>query len=98
MTSEVVETVPPFREGFLCGKSRISNNILTKFEHASIIGIRAARIQRGDVVSSEIVGDLSDPYAIAEEELRQQKTPLFIIRTLPTGEREIWSVRELKQI
>lgn len=60
---------------------------LTKFERARIIGTRATQIANGANSTLNDMKGLRDPIKIAEEELRQGKMPIVIIRTLPNGEK-----------
>lgn len=60
---------------------------LTKFERARIIGTRATQIANGATSTLSDVKGMRDPIKIAEEELRQGKMPIVIIRTLPNGEK-----------
>lgn len=60
---------------------------LTKFERARIIGTRATQIANGANSTLSDMKGLRDPIKIAEEELRQGKMPIVIIRTLPNGEK-----------
>jgi DNA-directed RNA polymerase I, II, and III subunit RPABC2 len=65
--------------------------ILTKYEKAKIIGVRAQQISMGSpaYLSEEDVrkcgggsGSGGDPLLLAQEELRQKRTPLIVRRTL----------------
>ena len=71
---------------------------LTKYEKARIIGARALQISKNSpiLISTEELGDETDPIAIAEMELRKGKIPFIIRRYLPNGSYEDWSVKELK--
>lgn len=62
---------------------------LTKFEKARLIGIRATQIANGanSTLSLVDIKSMHDPIKIAEEELKQGKIPIVIIRTLPNGEK-----------
>lgn len=60
---------------------------LTKFEKARLIGIRATQIANGANSTLENTKGMHDPIKIAEEELKQGKFPIVIIRTLPNGEK-----------
>ena len=67
---------------------------LTKYEKARVLGIRAMQIANGAPVQIDI-GHEVDPLNIAEEELKQGKTPLIIRRHLPDGTYEDVAVNEL---
>ena len=73
--------------------------ILTKYEKARILGIRANQINGGAKPFIDI--DLSkhyDGYYIANEELKAKKIPFIIKRPLPSGKCEFWNVRDLEQL
>lgn len=75
-------------------KERFTSPIMTKFERAKILGVRAQQISRSAPIMVEY-GDETDPVEIAKKELREKKTPLLILRRLPDNTYEKWSVREL---
>jgi DNA-directed RNA polymerase I, II, and III subunit RPABC2 len=68
--------------------------ILTKYERARILGLRAKQINAGSPPFVET--SLIDGYLIAQIELREKKIPFFIRRPLPNGEHEYWRVRDLE--
>ena len=63
--------------------------IITKFEKAKIIGIRAQMIADGSEPLIEI-NNLKNAIEIAEEEYKQKKIPLLITRNI-NGIKEYWS-------
>ena len=73
--------------------------ILTKYEKARILGIRANQINGGARPFVEV--DYSknyDGYYIALQELKERKIPFIIKRPLPSGNCEFWHVRDLEQL
>ena len=62
-----------------------TNDTLSKFERAKILGIRAEQIAFGGKPAIEVPTDVSDPLEIAKLELQQGRTPLIIRRTMPDG-------------
>ena len=75
---------------------RQTYNLLTKFERTRIISTRAEQIVRGS--APNIQTDLTEPIAIAEEELIQNKIPLIIRRFISEGNEkkyEEWNVKDL---
>ncbi len=58
--------------------------ILNKYEKAKIIGIRAQQIAQGATpfIDLKSIKGLMSPLSIAEEELRQKRTPLIVRRTI----------------
>jgi DNA-directed RNA polymerases I, II, and III subunit RPABC2 len=79
-------------------KNRRTLAILSKYEKAKIIGIRAQQISMGSHIYLDDVHTLSNPLDIAKEELRQKRTPL-IVRRVMLGKKgsihEDWRVEEL---
>ena len=73
---------------------KITTPILTKFEKAKILGVRAEMLSNGaDPVISKPYPN--NTYLIAIEELKQKKIPLLIRRTLPNGKIEDWRLEDL---
>lgn len=86
----------------------MSLNILTKYEKASIVGMRMEQLARGAQSLLEIGKNannkdkdketkraLFDPYEIALQELMERKIPFMIARTLPNGQREYWKLKDM---
>ena len=72
--------------------------ILTKYERARVLGLRAKQINSGSDIFVEVPPSIFDGYAIAKIELEQKKIPFIIRRPLPSGVSEYWSVKDLQQI
>lgn len=75
-------------------RDRITTPYLTKYERARVLGARALQISMNAPVMIDI-GNMTDPYQIAVEELNQGKIPLIIRRKMPDGSWEDWNVDEL---
>jgi DNA-directed RNA polymerase I, II, and III subunit RPABC2 len=79
-------------------KNRRTLALLSKYEKAKIIGIRAQQISMGSHIYLDDVHTLSNPLDIAKEELRQKRTPL-IVRRIMLGKKgsvhEDWRIEEL---
>lgn len=73
---------------------RFTSPIMTKFERAKILGIRAQQISMSAPIMVEY-GDETDPVEIAKKELKEKKTPLIILRRLPDNTYEKWPVKDL---
>lgn len=73
---------------------KITTPLLSKFEKAKILGVRAEMLSNGaePVISKPYP---NNTYLIALEELRQKKIPLIIRRTLPNGNIEDWRLEDL---
>ena len=72
--------------------------ILTKYERAKILGIRANQINSGCKAFIETTENDIDGYLIAEKELLQKKIPFIIKRPLPSGFNEYWNVNDLELV
>lgn len=75
---------------------RQTYNLLTKFEKTRVISTRAEQIARGSAPT--IQTDLTEPIAIAEEELLQNKIPIIIRRFVSEGNEkkyEEWNAKDL---
>ena len=72
--------------------------ILTKYERARVLGLRAKQINSGSDIFVDVPPSIFDGYAIAKIELEQKKIPFIIRRPLPNGVSEYWSVNDLQQI
>jgi DNA-directed RNA polymerase I, II, and III subunit RPABC2 len=79
-------------------KNRRTLAILSKYEKAKIIGIRAQQISMGSNIYLDNVHGYTNPLDIAKEELRQKRTPLIVRRNV-VGKKgvihEDWRVEEL---
>ena len=72
--------------------------ILTKFEKAKILGLRAKQINHGSKPFVEITKDIIDGHTIAHMELTQNKIPFIIRRPMPNGGSEYWKISDLKNL
>jgi DNA-directed RNA polymerase I, II, and III subunit RPABC2 len=70
---------------------------LTKYEKTRIIGVRMEQLSRGSKPNINTKG-MTSIREIAEEELRQRKTPFIIMRPLPNGQFEYWKIEEFEKI
>lgn len=75
-------------------QKRFTSPIMTKFERAKILGIRAQQISMSAPIMVEY-GDETDPVEIAKKELKEKKTPLIVLRRLPDNTYEKWAVKDL---
>lgn len=88
-----VEEEPPLAAGTQLQERR-STPILTKYERARVLGVRALHISMNAPIMVELEGE-TDPLEIARKELREKKIPFIIRRTFPDGTHEDWSIDEL---
>ena len=75
-------------------KRRVTNPLLTKYEKARILGVRATQISKGAKPTIDI-GDMKDALKIAEHEFKHGDIPLIIRRHLPDGGYEDWTLKEV---
>jgi DNA-directed RNA polymerase I, II, and III subunit RPABC2 len=72
---------------------RQTNNILTKYEKARVLGIRSLQLSLN--FKPMIKTDISDTYKIAKIELKNKIIPLKIKRYINKYEYEEWNVNDL---
>ena len=70
--------------------------ILTKYEKARVLGLRAKQIENGSLPLIELDKSIIDPYLIAVKELELKKIPFIIKRPLPNGACEYWKIKDLE--
>lgn len=70
--------------------------ILTKYEKAKIIGIRAQQINSGAEPFIPVDSNMIDGLTIAHEELMKHKIPFIIRRPMPNGASEYWNINDLE--
>jgi DNA-directed RNA polymerase I, II, and III subunit RPABC2 len=70
--------------------------ILTKYEKAKIIGIRAQQINGGAEPFIPVDSNMIDGLTIAHEELMKRKIPFIIRRPMPNGASEYWNINDLE--
>lgn len=70
--------------------------VLTRYEKAKILGLRAKQINNGSSVFINLDKNIIDGHLIAEMELREKKLPFIIRRPMPNGGSEYWRVNELE--
>ena len=75
-------------------KNNITSNVMTKFEKAKILGIRAQQISKGANPLTDTV-NLTSVELIAEKELKEKKTP-FILKRKVANKYEYWKIEDLE--
>lgn len=76
-------------------KEKTTSPLLTKFERAKLLGIRAEMISAGNPPLVVVPRGVDNAYEIALLELNEKKIPLIIRRRLPNGNVEDWRIEEL---
>ena len=72
--------------------------ILTKYEKAKILGLRAKQLNGGAKAFVTFKTNIIDGYLIALKELEEKKLPFIIRRPIPGGASEYWNVKDLELI
>ena len=72
--------------------------ILTRYEKAKVIGIRAKQINNGAQVFIDVPHNMIEGLTIAEKELEANKIPFIIRRPMPNGGSEYWKVSDLEML
>lgn len=97
MSNDNVENVKILEGNFVPNANeRKTNPIVTKYEKARILGIRAIQISKGAKPTVNI-GKLHDALKIAEKEFNEGSIPLIVRRYLPDGTYEDWAISELNK-
>ena len=75
-------------------KTNISKPIMSKYERATVIGIRAQQIASGAIPLIDVPKHLTSSIDIAESELNKRRTP-FIIRRKIGNNYEYWKIEDM---
>ena len=76
---------------------KVSKPFLTKYEEARLIGLRCQQLTCGALPLIDTTG-MTSYLEIAEEELRQKKSPFIVKRRMPNGKFEYWKIEDLIQL
>jgi len=85
-------------EGIIIDPLHTTLPILTRYEKARIIGLRAKQINDGSDPLVTVSQDMINGLTIAQLEFKQKKLPFIIRRPLPNGGSEYWNVHDLVDI
>ena len=72
--------------------------ILTRYEQAKVLGVRAKQINNGSKIFVNVGKDVIEGHTIALMELKQKKIPFIIRRPLPNGRSEYWNIKDLEML
>lgn len=72
----------------------MSNQYMTRYEKARILGLRATQINNGSPLLVDPKGE-TNPLRIAQMELRSRKIPFTIRRPIPDGTFEYIDINDL---
>ena len=98
--AEVKQTIPNKYEVdrelfFVLPENRMTSEFITKYEFARVVAIRAKQIERDNIVFTNIAQNITDPIAMAVQEIRDKKCPLSIVRKIGLNLAEKWEVNEM---
>lgn len=93
---ENVDIIEPHNHSYINVNERKTSPILTKYEKARILGIRAIQISKGAKPTVNIK-NMHDALKIAEKEFEEGDIPLIIRRYLPDGTYEDWPLKDLSK-
>jgi len=91
-----LSTVVRDKNGIIIDPLHKTLPILTRYEQAKIIGLRAKQINSGSNPLIDIPDSMIDGITIAQEEFKQKKMPFIIRRPLPDGSSEYWKIEDLE--
>ena len=77
-------------------KKNIKGNKMTKYQYTNVLGIRATQIAYGAPAKIEISSDMKSAEQVAEEELRQRKTPFFVAREINKNHIDLWRIEDME--
>ncbi len=73
---------------------RITSEVMTSFERANVIAVRAKQLEDGGHAFIDI-GNMTDYEKIAEKEIDEHRCPLSIKRHITDNIFEIWNVNDM---
>lgn len=91
-----LSTVVRDKNGIIIDPLHKTLPILTRYEQAKIIGLRAKQINSGSNPLIDIPDSMIDGITIAQEEFKHKKMPFIIRRPLPNGSSEYWKIEDLE--
>jgi DNA-directed RNA polymerase I, II, and III subunit RPABC2 len=71
-----------------------TRNMMSKYEKAKIVGMRLQQVAAGATTLVDTKG-MKTIREIVDAELEQKKLPFMIVRTMPTGIKEFWKVKDM---
>tara|TARA_B100000123_G_C25415714_1_gene290682 strand:+ start:106 stop:465 length:360 start_codon:yes stop_codon:yes gene_type:complete len=77
-------------------KKNIKNNKMTKYQYTNVLGIRATQIAYGAQIKIEVTPDMKSAEQVAEEELRQKKTPFFVAKEINNNHVDLWRIEDME--
>lgn len=74
----------------------IKSNKMNKYQYTSVLGMRATQIEHGAQPLIEITDDMKSPLDVAEEELRQRKTPFIVVNKINNSHIDLWKIEDME--
>ncbi|RZD41217.1 MAG: hypothetical protein CXT73_05355 [Methanobacteriota archaeon] len=91
-----LSTIIRDKNGIIIDPLHITIPILTRYEQAKLVGLRAKQINDGSNPFVDVSPAIIDGITIAQEEFLQKKIPFIIRRPLPNGVSEYWKMEDLE--
>lgn len=77
----------------------ITKRVLTKYERAKIIGMRAEQLSRGAQCFVDVDASVPfDAYELAERELAARLVPFVVVRHMPNGSTEYLRIDDVVDV
>ena len=73
----------------------LSSPNMTKYEYTQCLGMRAQQITMGADPLINVTDDMKSAIEVAEEELRQRKTPYIIARKINSKKTDFWKIEDM---
>tara|TARA_B100000767_G_scaffold104176_1_gene99963 strand:- start:3051 stop:3413 length:363 start_codon:yes stop_codon:yes gene_type:complete len=74
----------------------IKSNKMNKYQYTSILGMRATQIEYGAEPRINITDDMKSALEVAEEELRQRKTPFIVVNKINNSHIDLWKIEDME--
>ena len=74
----------------------IKGNKMNKYQYTSILGLRATQIANGAIPKISVTEDMKSAQDVAEEELRQRKTPFFVVNKINNNNIDLWRIEDME--
>ena len=76
----------------------LARRVLTKYERAKVIGMRAEQLSRGAQCFVDIDPSGFDAYELAERELAARAIPFVVVRHMPNGGTEFLRIEDVVDV
>jgi|UniRef100_A0A6C0IQK7 DNA-directed RNA polymerase subunit K/omega len=91
-----LSTVVRDKNGIIIDPLHTTIPILTRYEQAKVVGLRAKQINAGSNPFVDVPSHVIDGITIAEKEFIEKKIPFIIRRPIPNGVSEYWKLEDLE--